>query len=74
MSILPAGLTALASIVQDNTLVREFNDALFPELLYRDEAMAERWSRSLPLRRTTAAQRERAILLADLRATMETRR
>ena len=38
------------------------------------EAMAERWSRSLPLRRTTAAQRERAILLADLRATMETRR
>lgn len=47
MSILPAGLTALASIVQDNTLVREFNDALFPELLYRDEAMAERWESGL---------------------------
>lgn len=38
------------------------------------ESMADRWSASLPLRRTTTAQRERAILLADLRATMEAAR
>ena len=33
----------LSSIIQDNTLERVFNDALFPRLLYRSEAMPEKW-------------------------------
>lgn len=41
-SILPS-LGFLDPIVQDNTLVREFRDALFPQLLFRDEASPERW-------------------------------
>ncbi len=41
-SILPS-LGFLDAIVQDNTLVREFRDALFPQLLFRDEAYPERW-------------------------------
>ncbi|MAF27865.1 MAG: hypothetical protein CL819_01295 [Croceicoccus sp.] len=41
-SILPS-LGFLDPIVQDNTLVREFRDALFPQLLYRDEAAPEKW-------------------------------
>ncbi len=41
-TILPP-LAFLDSIVQDNTLAREFRDALFPQLLFRDEALPERW-------------------------------
>lgn len=41
-SILPS-LGFLDPIVQDNTLVREFRDALYPQLLFREEAMPERW-------------------------------
>lgn len=41
-TILPA-LGFLDAIVQDNTLVREFRDALYPQLLFREEAMPERW-------------------------------
>lgn len=33
----------IAAIIQDRTLVREFYDALFPNLLYRMEAMPELW-------------------------------
>lgn len=47
MSTIPAGLAALQTIVQDNTLVREFHDALFPELLYRSEADPEKWEANL---------------------------
>jgi len=41
-SILPP-LAFLDPIVQDNTLAREFRDALFPQLLFREEAMPEKW-------------------------------
>lgn len=41
-TILPA-LGFLDPIVQDNTLVREFRDALFPQLLFREEARPEKW-------------------------------
>lgn len=41
-TILPA-LAFLDPIVQDNTLAREFRDALYPQLLYRMEAEADRW-------------------------------
>jgi len=44
--ILPA-LGFLETVVQDNTLAREFYDALFPELLYRAEATPERWEANL---------------------------
>jgi hypothetical protein len=43
MSLLPASLNFLQAIVQDNTLVREFNDALSPQILFRGEAMPEKW-------------------------------
>lgn len=43
MSFLPAGLAQLDALVQDNTLVREFRDALFPQILFRGEAIPERW-------------------------------
>jgi hypothetical protein len=33
----------IAAIIQDRTLVREFYDALFPNLLYRMEAKPESW-------------------------------
>jgi hypothetical protein len=33
----------IAALIQDNTLEREFNDALFPNLLYRMEARPETW-------------------------------
>ena len=46
-TLLPPGLAYLQPIVQDNTLVREFRDALFPNLLYRQEAMAERWAANM---------------------------
>lgn len=42
-TLLPPGLAELQSIVQDNTLVREFRDSLFPSTLYRQEAMPEKW-------------------------------
>jgi hypothetical protein len=42
-SLLPSSLAFLGAIVQDNTLVREFRDSLYPQLLYRDEAMPEKW-------------------------------
>lgn len=45
-SILPS-LAFLDAVVQDNTLAREFNDALFPELLYRAEATPEKWEANL---------------------------
>lgn len=43
MSILPSGLAYLEPIVQDNMLVREFRDALFPQILFRGEAYPEKW-------------------------------
>lgn len=36
-------LAFLNAIVQDNTLVKEFQDALYPRLLFRREASVERW-------------------------------
>jgi hypothetical protein len=46
-TLLPPGLAYLQPIVQDNTLAREFRDALFPQLLYRQESMVERWPANL---------------------------
>lgn len=37
----------LQAILQDNTLMRMFHDALFPKLLYRMEAHAEKWDAGL---------------------------
>lgn len=37
----------LSAIIQDRTLVREFKDALYPNLLYRSEARPERWPANL---------------------------
>lgn len=45
-TILPQ-LAFLDAIVQDNTLARIFHDALFPELLYRMEAVADRWDANI---------------------------
>lgn len=44
--LLPS-LSFLDAIVQDNTLAREYLDALFPELLFRLEATPERWEANL---------------------------
>lgn len=41
-SIIPQ-LGFLDPIIQDDTLVRMYEDALYPELLYRMEAMPKRW-------------------------------
>ncbi len=46
-SILPADLAFLNAVVQDNTLAREFYDALYPKILYRAEAVPERWEANL---------------------------
>lgn len=44
MSIAQLGLNpAIVNLIQDRTLERVFHDALFPRLLYRSEAMAEKW-------------------------------
>ncbi len=40
-------LAYLDAVVQDNTLVREFHDALFPQLLFRDEATPEKWAANI---------------------------
>ena len=40
-------LAFLNAILQDNTLVRVFQDALFPKLLYRMEAWPEQWEAGL---------------------------
>lgn len=37
----------IINLIQDRTLERVFNDALFPKLLYRSEAMAELWPANL---------------------------
>lgn len=50
-TILPS-LGFLDTIVQDNTLVREFQDALFPSLLYRGDVLAEQWEANLGDRHT----------------------
>ena len=42
MSIIPS-LSFLDPIIQDNTLRRMFHDQLYPELLYRMEAIPEKW-------------------------------
>lgn len=42
-SLLPPGLGFLGPIVQDNTLAREFRDALYPQILYRSDATPEKW-------------------------------
>ena len=50
MSILGTLLPALGfldGIVQDNTLAREFYDALYPELLFRADAIPEKWEANL---------------------------
>jgi len=41
-SFIPS-LAFLDALVQDSTLMRVFHDALYPKLLYRMEAYAERW-------------------------------
>lgn len=44
MSIAQLGLNpAIVNLIQDRTLERVFHDALFPRLLYRSEAMPEKW-------------------------------
>jgi hypothetical protein len=44
MAVSIGGLNpAIAAILQDNTLMKVFWDALFPALLYRMDAMPERW-------------------------------
>lgn len=48
MSIAQLGLNpAIVNMIQDRTLERVFHDALFPRLLYRSEAMAEKWAANL---------------------------
>lgn len=42
-TILPS-FSFLSAIVQDNTLAREFLDALYPHILYRQEAEREFWA------------------------------
>lgn len=37
----------IVNLIQDRTLERVFNDALYPKLLYRSEAMAELWPANL---------------------------
>ncbi len=41
-TLLPS-LAFLDAVVQDNTLIREFRDALYPSQLYRMDATPERW-------------------------------
>jgi hypothetical protein len=44
MTVSLGGLNpSIAAIIQDNMLQRVFHDALFPKLLYRADAMPERW-------------------------------
>jgi hypothetical protein len=45
-SIIPQ-LAFLDALVQDNTLARIFHDALYPELLYRMEAVPDKWAANL---------------------------
>jgi hypothetical protein len=35
--------TSISSLIQDNTLLRQFQDAAFPKLLYRSEAVPHKW-------------------------------
>lgn len=43
MSLVPGIPAGIQEIIQDNTLEREFRDALFPELLFRSAARPELW-------------------------------
>lgn len=48
MTVSLAGFSPeIQAIIQDNTLRREFMDALFPTLLYRDDAMPEVWQAAI---------------------------
>ena len=48
MSIAQLGLNpSIVNLIQDRTLERVFHDALFPRLLYRSEAMAEKWDANI---------------------------
>lgn len=48
MSIAQTGLAPqIVNMLQDRTLERVFHDALYPRLLYRSEAMAEKWEANL---------------------------
>lgn len=48
MSIAALGLNPqIVNLIQDRTLERVFHDALFPRLLYRSEAMAEKWDANI---------------------------
>lgn len=48
MSIAQTGLApAIINLLQDRTLERVFHDALYPRLLYRSEAMAEKWEANI---------------------------
>ena len=48
MSIAQLGLNPqIVNLIQDRTLERVFHDALFPRLLYRSEAMAEKWEANI---------------------------
>lgn len=48
MSIVNLALSPnLVNLLQDRTLERQFHDALYPRLLYRSEAMPERWEANI---------------------------
>jgi hypothetical protein len=48
VSIAQLGLNpSIVNLIQDRTLERVFHDALFPRLLYRSEAMAEKWDANI---------------------------
>lgn len=48
MTVSVAGIPAeIANLIQDNTLIRVFHDALFPRLLFRSEARPETWAANL---------------------------
>lgn len=63
VSILPQ-LAFLDAVVQDNTLVREFYDALYPKQLYRADALPEKWEANMGERQVFT----RSSLLAPITA------
>ena len=47
MSIAFVSNPAISNMIQDRTLEREFHDVLFPQLLFRGEAMPELWNANI---------------------------
>jgi hypothetical protein len=67
MSIANLGLApGLVNIIQDRTLMRQFHDALFPRLLYRSEAMAEKWDANIGQRQVFTRKGLMAVDLAPI--------